>query len=67
MNDAKDTPRIQKQFFLGLFPEHFTFKGKEYHVIGTDVSRDEIECQTVPFDNRYYWFKVCGRNRVRMI
>ena len=46
------------------YGKHFKYKGKEYVVIGDDVSRNEIECQTIPFDNNYYWFKVIGENKI---
>lgn len=45
----------------------FIYKGQKYCVIGTDVSRNEIECQTIPFDDNYYWFKVVGENKVCLI
>lgn len=45
----------------------FDYEGQRYCVIGTDVSRNEIECQTVPFDEKYYWFKVTGENRVKLL
>ena len=45
----------------------FDYEGKRYCVIGTDVSSNEIECQTVPFDEKYYWFKVTGENRVELL
>lgn len=56
-----------------LYPifEHgttFTYQGKKFYTIGIDAPRDEIECQTVPFDGNYYWFKVSGNgNKVQMI
>ncbi|MGN0366856.1 MAG: hypothetical protein ACI4E5_13110 [Suilimivivens sp.] len=46
---------------------HFIYKGTEYCVIGTDCSRNEIECQTIPDDNNFYWFKVTGKNKVRLL
>lgn len=46
---------------------HFIYEGMEYSVIGTDNSRNEIECQTVPSDNNFYWFKVIDKNKVRLI
>ena len=55
---------IMKNFAYG---KHFLYKGKEYCVVGDDVSRNEIECQAVPFDNRFYWFKVVGENKVRLL
>lgn len=43
---------------------HFMYQDKEYVVVGEDVTHNEIECQTVPFDNDFYWFKVVGENKV---
>ena len=46
----------------------FEYQGRTFCTIGTDVCRNEIECQTLPFDGNYYWFKVSGNaNKVRMI
>lgn len=50
-----------------IYGKHFLYKGKEYCVIGDDASRNEIECQTVPFDNNFYWFKVVRENNVQLI
>lgn len=50
-----------------VYGKHFLYKGKEYCVIGDDASRNEIECQSVPFDNNFYWFKVVGENKVQLI
>ena len=50
-----------------VYGKHFLNKGKEYCVIGDDISHNEIECQTVPFDGEYYWFKVIGENKVQLI
>lgn len=52
---------------LYKYGTEFEYDKKRYCVIGTDVSRSEIECQTMPFDGNYYWFKVCGENRVRLL
>lgn len=43
---------------------HFMHQGKEYVVVGEDITRNEIECQTVPCDNDFYWFKVVDNNKV---
>lgn len=45
----------------------FEYNKKQYCVIGIDACRSEIECQTMPFDGNYYWFKVCGENMVRLL
>lgn len=46
----------------------FTYQGKTYCTIGIDASRNEIECQTLPFDGDCYWFKVSENgNKVQMI
>lgn len=50
-----------------VYGKHFLYKGKEYCVIGIDATRNEIECQSVPFDNDFYWFKVVGENKVQLI
>lgn len=43
------------------YGDKFKLKDKVYQVVGTDCARSEIECVTVPFDNKYYWFKQIGR------
>ena len=45
----------------------FIYKEKLYVVIGEDIERSEIECQTLPFDKNFYWFKVLDVNKVRLI
>ena len=45
----------------------FIYEGTEYCVVGTDSSRNEIECQTVPPDDNFYWFTVTGKNKVCLI
>lgn len=52
---------MTKNFEYGT---HFMYQDKEYVVVGEDVTRNEIECQTVPFDNDFYWFKVVSNNKV---
>ncbi len=46
---------------------HFIYNGKEYCVVGDDSGRNEIECISVPQDDRYYWFEVIDKNKVRLI
>ena len=46
---------------------HFIYEKQEYCVIGTDCSSNEIECVTVPYDNKIYWFKVVNNNEVCLI
>lgn len=48
-----------------IFEYGFTFlyKGRKFMTIGIDVIRDAIECQTIPFDNEYYWFKVTNNGK----
>lgn len=50
-----------------VYGKHFWYKGKEYCIVGNDASRNEIECQTVPSDNNFYWFKVIGENKVQLV
>ena len=65
--------RRRSKYMNMLYPifEHgatFTYQGKKFCTIGIDASRNEIECQSLPFDGNYYWFKVSGNgNKVRMI
>lgn len=47
--------------------KHFIYKGKEYRIIGDDIGRNEIECETVPPDGDYHWFKVTSENTVFLI
>ena len=39
------------------YGDKFKIKDKVFQVVGTDGTRDEIECVTIPFDNKYYWFR----------
>lgn len=50
-----------------VYEKYFQFKGKKYCIIGEDISRNEIECQTVPSDNNFYWFKVIEKNKILLI
>mgnify|MGYP007097196795 CR=1 FL=1 len=43
---------------------HFIYQNREYIVVGEDTSRNEIECQTVPCDNEFYWFKIFSDNKI---
>lgn len=52
---------MAKKFEYGT---HFIYQDKEYVVVGEDITRNEIECQTVPCDNDFYWFKVVADNKV---
>lgn len=49
------------------YGKRFTYEGKEYYIIGEDAGRNEIECQTVPLDSKFYWFKIVGENKVKLI
>lgn len=49
------------------FGTHFIYEGMEYCVVGLDSSRNEIECQTVPPNDNFYWFKVTGENKVCLL
>ncbi len=53
-----------RNFMYGI---HFMYKDKEYAVIGEDIISNEIECQTVPADNDFYWFKVVGKNKIQLV
>lgn len=46
---------------------HFMYEDKEYVVVGADCTRNEIECQTIPSDNNFYWFKIVGKNKIQLI
>lgn len=42
------------------YGDKFQLRDKLYQVVGNDYARSEIECVTIPFDNKYYWFKQVG-------
>lgn len=50
-----------------VYGKYFRFKGKKYCIIGEDITRNEIECQIVPSDNDFYWFKVIEENKIQLI
>ena len=59
---------IGMKYSIFNYGSKFEYQGRTFCTIGTDICRNEIECQTLPFDGDYYWFKVSGNgNKVRMI
>lgn len=67
VKDYEGEKVLQIMANLYEYGTEFEYDKKRYCVIGTDVGRNEIECQAIPFDGNYYWFKVCGENRVRLL
>ena len=45
----------------------FIYNGNQYCVVGCDAVRNEIECQTIPSNGDFYWFKVMGQNKVQLL
>lgn len=40
------------------FGTKFMYKGRQFKVVGQDIANMEIEAVTVPFDEKYYWFRI---------
>lgn len=46
------------------FGTNFVYKENKFKVVGQDIAKMEIEAIKIPFDEKYYWFKILNNGTI---
>lgn len=46
------------------FGTNFVYKENKFKVVGQDIAKMEIEAIRIPFDEKYYWFKILNNGTI---